>query len=74
MKVMFHVFFQVCCPHSCSAGDDWDELERKAAKSDLKRADGGRKGHDSDESEDDRPKKKPAAANGKSKNKGHSRR
>jgi len=55
-------------------GDDWDELERKAAKSDLKRADGGRKGHDSDESEDDRPKKKPAAANGKSKNKGHSRR
>ncbi|KAJ7445773.1 FACT complex subunit SPT16 [Mycena galericulata] len=47
-------------------GDDWDELERKAAKSDLKRADGGKK-RDSDDSEDDRPKKKksPTKSNGK---------
>lgn len=64
-------------------GDDWDELERKAAKckipcycawfcdstcyftADQKRAEGGRKG-DSD-SEDDHPKKKKPAANGKNK-------
>jgi len=46
-------------------GDDWDELERKAAKSDQKRTDGAKKG-DSD-SEDDRPQKKKPAANGKSK-------
>ncbi|KAJ7286043.1 FACT complex subunit SPT16 [Mycena rebaudengoi] len=49
-------------------GDDWDELERKAAKSDLKRADGGKKG-DSDDSDDDKPKKKkksPVKSNGKS--------
>ncbi|KAF7972111.1 hypothetical protein HWV62_18942 [Athelia sp. TMB] len=44
-------------------GDDWDELERKAAKSDLKRAEGGGKGSDS---EDDRPKKKSSGTNGKS--------
>ncbi|PAV23533.1 FACT complex subunit SPT16 [Pyrrhoderma noxium] len=45
-----------------SSGDDWDELEKKAAKSDRKRAETGR-GADSDESDDDRPKKKkqPAA-------------
>ena len=73
-----------------SSGDDWDELEKKAAKckqalnvsayiivyskrpsliADRKRAETGR-GADSDESDDDRPKKKkqPAAkpkANGK---------
>ncbi|KAJ7771766.1 FACT complex subunit SPT16 [Mycena metata] len=49
-------------------GDDWDELERKAAKSDLKRADGTKK-RDSDDSDDDRRKKKksPAKSNGKSK-------
>ena len=66
-------------------GDDWDELERKAAKckfciatgsftqyrrsytlaADLKRADGGKK--DNSDSEDNRPKKKKPAANGKSK-------
>lgn len=33
---------------------------------DLKRADPGRKGRDSDDSDEDRPKKKPAA-NGKNK-------
>ncbi|EIN07653.1 FACT complex subunit SPT16 [Punctularia strigosozonata HHB-11173 SS5] len=49
-----------------SDGDDWDELERKAAKSDKKRAETGR-GNDSDVSDDDRRKKKPAGkANGKS--------
>ncbi|KAI0282167.1 FACT complex subunit SPT16 [Russula aff. rugulosa BPL654] len=58
-----------------SEGEDWDELERKAAKSDKKRAEGGHeKADDSDDS--DRPKKKaPAkskpqakrAANGKGK-------
>ncbi|KAJ6606562.1 FACT complex subunit SPT16 [Mycena vulgaris] len=48
-------------------GDDWDELERKAAKSDLKRVDGTKK-RDSDDSDDDRPKKKKSSAksNGKS--------
>ncbi|KII88934.1 hypothetical protein PLICRDRAFT_175186 [Plicaturopsis crispa FD-325 SS-3] len=50
-------------------GADWDELERKAAKSDLKKSDGARKGKDSDDSDDDdRPKKKkaaPAKSNGK---------
>ncbi|KAF7338622.1 FACT complex subunit SPT16 [Mycena venus] len=49
-----------------SEGEDWDELERKAAKSDLKRADGNKK-RDSDDSDSDRPKKKksPAKSNGK---------
>ncbi|CAL1704256.1 unnamed protein product [Somion occarium] len=48
-----------------SEGDDWDELERKAAKSDKKRTEAGL-GHESEDS--DRPKKKKAApkANGKS--------
>jgi len=47
-------------------GDDWDELERKAAKSDAKRAE-ERKGNHSDDSNDDRPKKKKASTktNGK---------
>ncbi|KAJ3517783.1 hypothetical protein NLJ89_g277 [Agrocybe chaxingu] len=45
-------------------GDDWDELERKAAKADLKRAE-AKKAAGSDDSEDERPKKKSAAANGK---------
>ncbi|KAJ7090225.1 FACT complex subunit SPT16 [Mycena belliarum] len=46
-------------------GDDWDELERKAAKSDLKRADGTKK-RDSDDSDSDRPKKsKKSQSNGK---------
>ncbi|KAJ7582567.1 FACT complex subunit SPT16 [Mycena floridula] len=50
---------------SDSSGDDWDELERKAAKSDLKRAEpGAKKSKDSDD-ESDRPKKK---SNGKSSN------
>lgn len=49
-------------------GDDWDELERKAAKADAKRAEERKKGNRSDDSDDDRPKKKkaaPAKANGK---------
>lgn len=48
-------------------GDDWDELERKAAKSDAKRAEERKKGNHSDDSNDDRPKKKKASAkvNGK---------
>lgn len=50
-------------------GDDWDELERKAAKSDAKRAEERIKGSRSDDSDDDRPKKKkaPAKKNGPSK-------
>ncbi|KAF8965271.1 FACT complex subunit SPT16 [Flammula alnicola] len=52
---------------SSDEGDDWDELERKAAKSDQKRAD-GKKASRSDDSEDEKPKKKAAAkTNGKSK-------
>ncbi|KAG6379251.1 FACT complex subunit SPT16 [Boletus reticuloceps] len=43
-------------------GDDWDELERKAAKSDSKRADGVKVRGESDDSDDDRPKKKKGAA------------
>jgi len=51
-------------------GDDWDELERKAAKSDMKRADPTRK-RDSDDSDDDRPKKNKSSgkSNGKTKSK-----
>lgn len=67
-------------------GDDWDELERKAAKgkkqcsncmpvlipsltADQKRAEGGRKAG-SDDSDDDRPKKKATSKpNGKNKGK-----
>ncbi|KAI0747959.1 FACT complex subunit SPT16 [Daedaleopsis nitida] len=45
-----------------SEGDDWDELERKAAKDDKKRTETGR-GHDSDDS--DRPKRAPAKSKGK---------
>ncbi|KAI0057097.1 FACT complex subunit SPT16 [Artomyces pyxidatus] len=48
-----------------SDGDDWDELEKKAAKSDKKRAEVGTKGDDSDDS--DRPKKKAAASKSKPK-------
>ncbi|KAF7796890.1 hypothetical protein EIP86_008075 [Pleurotus ostreatoroseus] len=50
-----------------SDGEDWDELERKAAKADKKRVETG-KGHETDDS--DRPKKKAAPkgkANGKKK-------
>lgn len=53
-------------------GDDWEELERKAAKSDSKRAAEAKSRRESDDSDDDRPKKKPAAkskANGKGKGK-----
>ncbi|KAF8078147.1 FACT complex subunit SPT16 [Lyophyllum atratum] len=48
-------------------GEDWDELERKAAKSDMKRAEGGKKGGQSDDSDDDRGKKSKSKskANGK---------
>ncbi|KAJ6488648.1 FACT complex subunit SPT16 [Mycena vitilis] len=52
-------------------GDDWDELERKAAKSDLKRVDGGKK-RDSDDSDDDRPKKKKSPSKSSSKPNGKS--
>ncbi|KAA1474845.1 FACT complex subunit SPT16 [Dentipellis sp. KUC8613] len=53
-----------------SEGEDWDELEKKAAKSDKKRVEASRQaGDDSDDS--DRPKKKAAKPkakmNGKSK-------
>ncbi|KAI0080592.1 FACT complex subunit SPT16 [Panus rudis PR-1116 ss-1] len=49
-----------------SEGDDWDELERKAAKSDKKKVEQGRS-YDSDGEDSDRPKKKAAPkANGKS--------
>lgn len=52
-------------------GDDWDELERKAAKSDSKRAAEAKTRRGSDVSDDDeRPQKKSAAkskANGKGK-------
>ena len=57
-----------CRIHSKSlTGDDWEELERKAAKSDAKRAEERKKGNHSDDSNNDRPKKKKASAkaNGK---------
>ncbi|EJD05718.1 FACT complex subunit SPT16 [Fomitiporia mediterranea MF3/22] len=49
-----------------SSGDDWDELERKAEKSDSKKAAvNGKRRDDSDESDFDKPKKKSSAkANG----------
>ncbi|KAF9052732.1 FACT complex subunit SPT16 [Panaeolus papilionaceus] len=51
-------------------GDDWDELERKAAKADQKRSD-AKKAGGSDDSEDERPKKKaaPKKPNGNTKSK-----
>ncbi|RXW24869.1 hypothetical protein EST38_g943 [Candolleomyces aberdarensis] len=49
-----------------SEGEDWDELERKAAKADLKRNEGRRKGSDESD-DDDRPKKKKAAPKAASK-------
>ncbi|KAF5372890.1 hypothetical protein D9758_001715 [Tetrapyrgos nigripes] len=56
------------------SGDDWDELERKAAKSDAKRAEAKKaRGSDDDLSDDAGPKKKsakgkaPAKTNGKPK-------
>ncbi|KAG6909830.1 hypothetical protein DXG01_015103 [Tephrocybe rancida] len=49
-----------------SEGEDWDELERKAAKSDMKRAEGGKKGKDSDDSDDDRGKKSKSKSASKS--------
>ncbi|KAF8636567.1 hypothetical protein AX17_003378 [Amanita inopinata Kibby_2008] len=51
-----------------SEGDDWDELERKAAKADLKRAE-AKKTRGSDDSDvEDKPKKTAKAkANGKGK-------
>ncbi|EAU88389.2 FACT complex subunit SPT16 [Coprinopsis cinerea okayama7 len=48
------------------SGESWDELERKAAKADMKRSENRNKG--SDDSDDDRPKKKKAT-NGKVKGK-----
>ncbi|KAJ7314893.1 FACT complex subunit-domain-containing protein [Mycena albidolilacea] len=49
-----------------SKGEDWDELERIAAKSDLKRADGGGKKRDnSDDLESDRLKKKKSPVKAK---------
>jgi len=51
-----------------SDADDWDELERKAARSDKKKAETNGGGADSDDS-DDKPKKKKSApkTNGKGK-------
>ena len=83
MKVKF-LFLSLSSLHKVSTGDDWDELERKAAKgnkatilicrflfyilvADQKRAD-GKKPVGSDDSGDERRKKK-SAANGKSKSK-----
>ncbi|RDB21018.1 FACT complex subunit SPT16 [Hypsizygus marmoreus] len=54
-------------------GEDWDELERKAAKSDMKRVEGGKKGGDSDDSDDDRPKKSKSKPNGKANGKSKKR-
>ncbi|KAF5391933.1 hypothetical protein D9757_001726 [Collybiopsis confluens] len=50
-----------------SDGDDWDELERKAAKSDQKRSDMKKAQGSGDDSDDNRQKKKkaPPKANGK---------
>ncbi|KAF8906014.1 FACT complex subunit-domain-containing protein [Gymnopilus junonius] len=45
-------------------GDDWDELERKAAKADQRRAE-AKKANGSDDSDDERRKKKPVKTNGK---------
>jgi nucleosome binding factor SPN SPT16 subunit len=47
-------------------GDDWDELERKAAKADQKRVD-GKKAAGSEDSDEEGPKKKSGKTNGKSK-------
>ncbi|KAG5645879.1 hypothetical protein DXG03_005026 [Asterophora parasitica] len=47
------------------SGEDWDELERKAAKSDMKRAEGSRKGGDSDDSDDNRRQKSKSKTSGK---------
>ncbi|KAF7322686.1 FACT complex subunit SPT16 [Mycena chlorophos] len=47
-----------------SEGEDWDELERKAAKSDLKRKE-EQKRRNSDDSDSDSPKKKKKAPAGK---------
>ncbi|KAJ7197220.1 FACT complex subunit SPT16 [Mycena pura] len=50
-----------------SDGEDWDELERKAAKSDQKRVEGATgRGGDSDSDNSDKPKKKKST-NGKTK-------
>jgi len=43
-----------------SEGDDWDELEKKAAKSDKKRVEAGLQGGNDSDDSDDRPKKKAA--------------
>ncbi|KAJ6500436.1 FACT complex subunit SPT16 [Mycena sanguinolenta] len=57
-----------------SEGEDWDELERKAAKSDLKRADAAaKKKDDSDDSDSDRPKKKKSSSKPNGKSKGNSK-
>ncbi|KAH9946256.1 FACT complex subunit SPT16 [Epithele typhae] len=50
-----------------SEGQDWDELEKRAAKEDKKRIENGR-GHESDDS--DRPKKKKAPVKAKGKTNG----
>ncbi|KAG6812757.1 hypothetical protein H0H92_000672 [Tricholoma furcatifolium] len=46
-----------------SEGEDWDELERKAAKSDMKRAENAKKRGESDDSDDDRKKKSKSKSN-----------
>jgi len=50
------------------SGEDWDELERKAAKSDKKKTE--MNGHGGSDSDSDRPKKKKAPAKGKPNGKG----
>ncbi|KAK2467068.1 hypothetical protein APHAL10511_001326 [Amanita phalloides] len=52
-----------------SDGEDWDELERKAAKADQRRAE-AKKTRGSDDSDDDKPKKKSATKNVKANGKG----
>ncbi|KAF7311639.1 FACT complex subunit SPT16 [Mycena kentingensis (nom. inval.)] len=51
---------------SDESGDDWDELERKALKSDQKRADNPKRRGGSDSESDSPKKKKPAPKAGKS--------
>ncbi|KAF8350878.1 FACT complex subunit SPT16 [Amanita rubescens] len=55
--------------YSGEESEDWDELEKRAAKADQKRAD-GKKMRGSDDSDDDKPKKKAATKNVKANGKG----
>ncbi|KAG5651278.1 hypothetical protein H0H81_009221 [Sphagnurus paluster] len=55
------------------SGEDWDELERKAAKSDMKRAEGGKKGDSDDSDGGNRTKKVKSKSNGKANGKAKKR-